>query len=187
MRAKPYITGSACRRVLRSAICKSLLLAARKRVHVLFQRELVFHLILCQLVLDVLCNGLIVLPCRIHVIPTAPKRAIAILILQVGMALKYEQGAFPFQKSPDTLVLCGIFTSIYRLSAFHMLSFSGTSAQTRCDICNSMLCALNYPCHLASCQCPPFVMLSCSWQTAASISKGVFFYMDRLSFFEPPA
>ncbi len=55
--------------------------------------------ILVELVFDVLGYRLCVLPRCIHIVSSAPKLSIPVLILQVCVSLVYDQGAFPFQES----------------------------------------------------------------------------------------
>ena len=52
------------------------------------------------------------------------------------------------------------------------------------DICNSTLYVINYVCHSAPSECPPFALL-CSWQTAPYyIAKGVLLFFSSLKLFE---
>ena len=74
-------------------------LATRKRVYVLPEGHLFVRHILVQLMANVLLNRSFVRPYRIHIVSATPKVSIPIPVLHLCMAVKYHQGAFPFQVS----------------------------------------------------------------------------------------
>ena len=88
MRAKPYGTGNAQWAHSTATNRKGLLLVTRKRVRVFFECQLIVDDIFLQLILDLLGDLLIILSRRIHIVPSAPKTSIPILVLQVRVTLK---------------------------------------------------------------------------------------------------
>ena len=75
------------------------ILTTRKRVYKFLYANLVRHFVLLQLVLYVRLYRFLVSAYRIHKIPSCPKVPVPVLILQVGMSVKYHQAALSFQVS----------------------------------------------------------------------------------------
>ena len=75
-----------------------LLLATRKRAASAY-RQLLTHLVFLQLILNVLFDSVRILPCRVHIVPTAPKFTAPILVLQFSELLVQHRTALPFQVS----------------------------------------------------------------------------------------
>ena len=75
------------------------ILTTRKRVYKFLYADLVRHFVLLQLVLYVCLYCLLVSAYRIHKIPSCPKVPVPVLILQVGVSVKYHQAALSFQVS----------------------------------------------------------------------------------------
>ena len=96
MRAKPSVPRVRVKRVIRSASCAGLLLAARERADFTY-RELFAQLVLFQLVLDVLRNSARVLSCRIHIVPSAPEFFASILVFELAELLIQHCAALAFQ------------------------------------------------------------------------------------------
>lgn len=69
----------------------------RKRVYILFHAYLLIQFILLQLICDIFLYRFFVAPYRIHVVPSAPKMPIPVLVFQVRKLVEYHQATLPFE------------------------------------------------------------------------------------------
>ena len=67
-----------------------LVLATRKRVHILLDAHLIGYLILLELILDILFYLLFIPAYRIDELPSGPEMSIAILVLEIGVSVEYH-------------------------------------------------------------------------------------------------
>ena len=67
-----------------------LVLATRKRVHILLDAHWVGYLILLELVLDILLYLLFIPTYRIDEVPSGPEVPVAILVLEIGVSIEYH-------------------------------------------------------------------------------------------------
>ena len=67
-----------------------LILATRKRVHILLDAHLVGYLIFLELVLDILMYLLFISAYCIHMITSIPEVSVTILVLEVGVSVEYH-------------------------------------------------------------------------------------------------
>ena len=73
--------------------------ATRKRVYILFERQLFHRLIFRQLILNIRCYCACIRSCRIDIVTSTPEMPIPIFVLQVCRTIKDHQGTFSFQVS----------------------------------------------------------------------------------------
>ena len=67
-----------------------LVLATRKRVNVLLDAHLVGYLIFLELVFDILLYLLFVPAYCVHEIPSGPEMSVAVLLLEICIAVEYH-------------------------------------------------------------------------------------------------
>ena len=115
MRAKPYVTSSACWRFVRSVICEGLVTCTLKRVYKFFHCNLILYFIFVQLVFDILCYRFCVFSGRVHIISSALELSIPIFVLQICMPFINYQSTFSLRNptNPDTLIFGGMLTNIW--------------------------------------------------------------------------
>ena len=73
--------------------------ATRKRVHVLFQANLILCVIIFQLVLDVFLDHFRIFSYGIYIVPSAPEISASIPIFQIRMSIKDHQCTFTLERS----------------------------------------------------------------------------------------
>ena len=87
------------RQPLKAAVFFCLLpLATRKRVHILFEGDLIICQVFFQLVLDILLDHLRILSYRIHKVSPAPKISTPIFVLQIRVSVENHQCAFALER-----------------------------------------------------------------------------------------
>ena len=104
------------RQPLKAAVFFCLLsLATRKRVHILFQGNLVTCQIFFQLVLDILLDHLRILSYCVRKVPPTPKISASIFILQIRVFVENHQCTFTLE-CPHELCYTHILTKRCRWS-----------------------------------------------------------------------
>ena len=76
-------------------------LAACKRVHKLFQSQLICRLIRLKLISDIFRYLLFIPPYCIYIVPSRPEMVFPVLVLQIRMSVENHQAAFSLKISHD--------------------------------------------------------------------------------------